>query len=263
MMSRSKIFFSILLLLVGSNALAQTPPAIEKELLGSLETMSKYGSYGGEYDEEKLEAASKAFKQTLMNAAVRRDVLTYAFPKLKESMFIATSRDGKLRVYSWDLESGGTMHDYDRVIQFVGTGGRVIAWSDNDESYEGSGAFYTDIFQVTSKGGPIYLIVGTSRGSSSLNGQSLNAVRIIGDDIDLAEKVIRTSKGLTHEVGFSYDFFSVVDRPERPIRLFKFDEARKEFSFPVVIEDDETPQGRVTNRFITYRYNGKHFVKVN
>lgn len=261
----TRIFYqiAILLVLVAGHAWAQTPAAIEKELIAHLEKMSEVGSYGGEYDEERRSAASNAFKQKLMNAAVRRDILTYAFPKLKESMFIATSRDGKLRVYSWDLESGGTMHDYDRVIQFMGTRGKVIAWSDNDESSEGSGAFYTDVFQVTSKGGPIYLIVGTSRASSSLNGQSLNAVRIIGDDIDLAAKVIRTSKGLTYEVGFSYDFFSVVDRPERPVRLFKFNESRNEFSFPIVIEDDETPQGRVTDKFITYRYNGKHFVKVN
>ena len=54
-----------------------------------------------------------------------------------------------------------------------------------------------------------------------------------------------------------------IDREERPVKLFTFNETRKEFKFPIVIEDEETPQGRVTNKFITYRFNGTHFVRLN
>ena len=266
-MSKSKnsclmLLFSIVLL-VGVVS-AQTPSAIEKELLGYLDTMSKAGTYGGEYNEEKLSAASDLFKQKLMKYGVRADVLKFSFPKLSESMFIATSKDGRLRVYSWDLESGGTMHDYDRVIQFVGSHGKVIAWTDGDENeYDGGGAFYTDVFQVASARGPIYLLASTSRASSSLTGATLRVMRVNGNELETKAKMIKTASGLTNDVSFAYDFFSVVDRPERPIRLFTFNEARKEFKFPVVIEDSETPQGRVTNKSITYRFNGTHFVKVN
>ena len=74
--------------------------------------------------------------------------------------------------------------------------------------------------------------------------------------------VRRTPSGLTNDISFAYDFFSVVDRPERPIKLFTFNETRKEFKFPIVIEDEEAPQGRVTDKFITYRFDGTYFVKV-
>jgi hypothetical protein len=135
-------------------------------------------------------------------------------------------------------------------------------WAENEED-ESAGSFYPEIFQVASKNGPIYLATSTFIGSTSMHGQSIKTIKINGDDLDLTAKLIRTTSGPANSVGFGYDFFSVVDRKERPIKLFTFNEARKEFKFPIVIEDEETPQGRVTNKFITYRFNGTHFVKAS
>ena len=92
--------------------------------------------------------------------------------------------------------------------------------------------------------------------------ESLDVVRIQSDRLLRGVNLIRTAKGLTDSVGFEYDFSSVMSRDDRPIKLFKFNEGMRSFSFPVVIADDDMPQGRVTNRFITYRFNGKYFVKV-
>lgn len=252
----------IFILLLASCVAAQTPAAIEKELVGYLSTMSQSGTYSGEYNEEKLGAATDLLKQKLLKYAARADVLKYSFPKLKETMFIATSKDGKFRIYSWDLESGGTMHDYDYVIQYIAGNGKVKTSIDAEGEYDGGGAFYTDVYQLASSSGPIYLLTSTSRASSSLTGATIRAMRVVGNNLDTKAKVIKTGSGLTNDISFAYDFFSVVDRPERPIKLFTFNEARKEFQFPIVIEDEETPQGRVTNKFITYRFNGTHFVKV-
>jgi hypothetical protein len=177
-------------------------------------------------------------------------------------MFVATSKDGRLRIYSWDMQTGGTMHDHAAVIQYRGKSGRIYAIANGDDEDSG-GSFCTDIFQVSSASGPIYLAASTFIASSSLNGQSITSMRITGDKLERNAKVIRTRSGLQSTVDFAYDFFSVVDRPERPIRLFSFNEARKEFRFPVVIEDKRTPQGRVTNRYITYRFDGKYFVRVS
>lgn len=253
----------LLLLIATIPVFAQTPAAIERELISHLEEMSKNGTYGGEYDDAKLSAASNAFKSTLLKAAKRKDTLSYPFAKLDEKMSIVTSKDGKLRVYSWDLESGGTMHDYDMVVQYVGNVGAVKTWSSDNDEDDSGGAFYHDIFQLNAGAKPIYLLVSTSRASSSYIGEVLRAVTIDGGVLNMKANLIRTGEGLTNNIGFAYDFFSVVDRPERPVKLFKFNEKRKEFSFPVVIEDEETPQGRVTNKMITYRFNGKTFVKIN
>lgn len=241
---------------------AQTPVAIETELLGHLADISKFGNYGGETNDEKLSAANAGLEQKLKIYGTRLDVLKYGFPKLKDEMYVATSKDGKLRIYSWDMQTGGTMHDFASVFQFQGKSGKVFTWTDEDED-ESAGSFYTQIFQVASKSGPVYLVNSNFIGSTSLHGQSIKTLRIDGDVLDRDAKLIKTGNGLQDSVSFGYDFFSVVDRPERPIKLFTFDEARKEFKFPVVIEDEKKPQGRVTNKLITYRFNGTHFVKIN
>ena len=228
-------FLILIVLLMAGVGLAQSPAAIEKLLLQQLDEVSKNGSYAGEYNAEKLDAANRQVKDLLMRNGRSLAILKYAFPKLKEKMYVATSADGKRRIYSWDLEDGGTMHDFANVFQYQGKSGK----------------------------GPIYLASSTFIASSSLNGQTLKAFRIDREKLDRQAKVIKTSSGITDNVGFAYDFFSVVDRPERPVELFSFDAAKKEFRFPVVIEDDKTPQGRVTDKFITYRFNGKYFVKVN
>lgn len=255
-------FLILIVLLMAGVGLAQSPAAIEKLLLQQLDEVSKNGSYAGEYNAEKLDAANRQVKDLLMRNGRSLAILKYAFPKLKEKMYVATSADGKRRIYSWDLEDGGTMHDFANVFQYQGKSGKVYVWADASGD-EGGGPFYTQIFQLPTRNGPIYLASSTFIASSSLNGQTLKAFRIDREKLDRQAKVIKTSSGITDNVGFAYDFFSVVDRPERPVELFSFDAAKKEFRFPVVIEDDKTPQGRVTDKFITYRFNGKYFVKVN
>jgi hypothetical protein len=257
-----KILFLLFVTIFAASAFGQTPARVETELLGYLAEISKYGNYGGETDDEKLSAANDKLKSSLMNNGTKSALLVYAFPKLRKEMYVATSKDGKFRIYSWDMQTGGTMRDFAAVYQFRGSDGKTTMWAENDED-ESAGSFYPEIFQVASKNGPIYLATSTFIGSTSMHGQSIKTIRIDGDDLDLYAKLIRTVSGATNSVGFAYDFFSVVDRKERPIKLFEFNETKKEFRFPVVVEDEETPQGRVTNKFITYRFNGTHFVKKN
>jgi hypothetical protein len=256
-----KVLSLFFITVMSVSTLGQTPARFETELLGYLADVSKYGNYGGQRDDDKLTAANKALKDSLMNNGTKSAILAYAFPKLREEMYVATSKDGKFRIYSWDMQTGGTMRDFAAIYQFRGTGGKTIMWAENDED-ESAGSFYPEIFQVASRNGPIYLATSTFIGSTSTHGQSIKTIKINGDDLDLTAKLIRTSSGPANSVGFGYDFFSVVDRKERPIKLFEFNESRKEFKFPIVVEDDETPLGRVTNKFIIYRFNGTHFVKL-
>ena len=248
-----------LLLVLHSASICQTPEAIEREYLVHLEDIGKFGSYAGGYDEDKLLSANAELRRKLLDYGKRRDLLSYEFPALKGEMWVATSKDGRLRIYSWDMQTGGTMHDFDAVYQYIGKGGKVHTWATGDDE-DVAGSFFPEVFQVSSRQGPIYLATSTFIGSTSMHGQSIKVIRIKGDVLDLNAKLIRTAEGLTNSVGFGYDFFSVVDRKERPVKLFEFNEARKEFRFPVVIEDEKTRLGRVTDRFITYRFNGRYFV---
>jgi hypothetical protein len=178
-------------------------------------------------------------------------------------MYIATSKDGRVRIYSWDMLDGGTMHDFDCVYQFQGSSGKVFTWTQPETAEGDPGSFYTDVFQLDATDGAIYLPVSTFVGTTSLAGQSISVVRIDGDKLVPDAKLIKTGSGLNNSISFSYDFFSVVDRPDRPIKLFTWDAAKQSFRFPIVIEDKKTPQGRVTDKFITYKFDGKYFVKIS
>jgi hypothetical protein len=260
-MTKLSLTIVVILLSLGS-ALSQTPRSLENTLLRGLAVIDRWSNYGATPDYEKLEPANEAFKKELLRSARIDATLSYPFTKLKEKMYVVTSRDGKLRIYSWDRQTGGTMHDFDSVYQYRGKSGKVYSWSSSGEEDSG-GVFYHDIFQVDSRQGAIYLPVSTFIGSSSLAGQTISAVKIEDEKLDTNAKVIRTASGLSNSISFGYDFFTVVDRPERPIRLFKFDPIGRAFMFPIVVEDEKTPQGRVTNKLIRYRFDGTYFVKVS
>jgi len=248
-----------LILALSLTASAQTPAAIEHELAGYLDAVSKSGTYSGEYDEDKNTKANDAIRKTLERVGKLLDILQYAFPKLKDQMYVATSKDGKLRIYSWDQETGGTMHDFACVYQYQGTSGAVDTFSAGDDE-ENAGGYYTQIFQVDTKSGPIYLAISNFIAQNNIHGQSIEGLQINGNKLDVKAKVIRTSSGMKNSVDFVYDPFSLGDRSER---LVSFDAAKQQFSFPVVIEDKEFGNGKVTNRFITYRFNGQYFIKVS
>ena len=258
-----RLLILVVICLAGQAVYTQTSAKIESEMLGHLGNIQKYASRGGNFDMERLDDANKKLKAAIVKYGALPAMLGYGFPRLKDKMFVATSRDGKFRIYSWDTETGGTMHDFDNVFQYRSSGGSVHTHVAAASSESGAGSFYTQVFQVDTPDGRVYLANSSGIYSTSLAGQALEAYRIDGDKFVSNVKVIRTPSGLKGSVRFSYDFFSVVDHPERPVKLFFFDETKRSFRFPVVIADRKTPQGRVTNRFITYRFNGKYFEKVS
>ncbi|MEZ5308810.1 MAG: hypothetical protein R2684_16820 [Pyrinomonadaceae bacterium] len=253
----------VFLLLFSGVAFAQTPTEIERDLVRLYGDVEKYSSYSGSYSEEREESlykANDAFKAGLLKATAKNpSVLRHSFPELSEQIVITTSPDGKFRAYSWDQLSGGTMHFYDVVYQYE-SGGRV--YSSSTEGFEGDPlGFVNSIYDVDLPSGRIYLVVTTSVLSTSLRGQSVTAVKVKRGQISEDVAVFKTGSGMRGSIGFAYDFFSVVDREERPVKLFDYDSKSKILSFPVVIEDEATPQGRVTDRRIKYALQNGIFVK--
>jgi hypothetical protein len=255
--------FAIFLLAFAIPAFAQSNAQIEKELVAAIKEVQKYGTYGGGYEEDKLSKAQDVFEEKLLKYTKIASTLSYKFAALDEDMYIATSDDGKFRIYSWDLEDGGTMHDFDRVYQYQGADGKVYSKTDEPTEEGGGGGFVTDIFTLDTKNDKVYIVCATFIGSTSDNYQSADLYKIEGDKLDDKVNLIKTKSGLTNTLGFEYNFFSVVDREERPVRLISFDKKTKTLKIPVVIEDKEFPNGRVTKKFISYQFNGTYFVKIS
>lgn len=261
----SKInFITLFLLFFPIFIFAQTPQKIEQELVGLLDKMAEFSSYRGNYDGEKLGKIQAELKSKILSYTKTVATLKYPFESLKKKMTIATSPDGKFRIYSWDLEDGGTMHSFDGIYQFQDSSGKIYSKSRLAEGEEGdAGSFIPKIYELNTKSGKVYLPITSGIFSTQDHGQLVYAVKIFGKNLDEKVKIFKTNSGLTDSIGFGYNFFSVVDRKERPIILILFDSKTNILKIPVVIENEKFPNGEVTNRFINYKFNGTNFVKAN
>ena len=254
-------FVLLVIILFSASAFGQSPEAIEKELVGLYGKINENSTYSGNSDGELLEKSNEEFKQKLLKYTKITSTLKYKFSELVKKISISTSEDGKFRVYSWDRLDGGTMHFFETVYQFQGADGKV--YSKSRELEEGdSGSFVQEICTVDTTSGAIYLACSTSIGSTQDSYQNLRLFKVGKNDLNDDVKLIKTKSGLTDSVGFGYNFFSVVDRKERPIKLILFDKKTQTFKIPVVIEGEKFPNGRVTDKFINYRFNGTYFTKV-
>ncbi len=257
-----KIYTIIFILsLLTTSTFAQTPQKIERELVNNLKEVQKYSDYGSNYDEEKLSKANEVFEKSILKYTKIASTLSYKFTKLNELMLNTTSDDGKFRIYSWDTETGGTMHFYSRVYQYLGADGKVYSKTDEPSKEGDAGGFAYAIYTLEAKSGKIYIVCSTFVGSTSDHYDSANLYKINGGKLVDKVKLIKTASGLTDTLNFEYNVFSIKDNKEFPLTLIRFDKNTNTLKIPVVIGDKEFGNGRVTDKFINYKFNGTYFVK--
>ncbi len=249
----------ILLCIVPVFVSAQTPKAVETAIIRHLDSISRNAD-----NQAVLDRENKALRMLLLAQAKKPAILKHDFKGLAGKMFVATSKDGNFRIYSWDTNTGGTMKFFDGVYQYRSRRGRVYSKAFVNLGAGVPGSFFSEIFQMDAGKKRVYLANSHSILSTSQARQDLHAFAIEGETLNLNVRLIKTPTAIRDSVGFDFDFFSVVDRKERPVKLFHWDEARKQFRFPVVLADKKFPNGgRVTDRFITYRFDGKVFVRLS
>lgn len=269
-MKTIKSFYVItfILLALALPAFGQTNAEIEQELVEHIKNIQKWSNYGSEFNEDLLAKENDIFKKKLLEYTKIDSTHNYKFSELDKYLYLTTSEDGKLRIYSWDTEVGGTMHFFDNVYQFQGKDGKVYSKSNNwEEADAGSptdnrdaGAFVSNIFNVDTKNGKVYLAHFTSVLSSALGYDSINLFGIEGNSLNDKIKLIKTKSSLTNSLGFEYNFGSVMDKKE-PINLIFYDKETKTIKIPVVIKDKKFKDGRVTDKFIKYKFDGTYFLK--
>lgn len=255
-----KITLVIFILALSFAATAQTPVNVEQKILAALKAVERSGSYSGNYEEGRNTKANNDLEALLVKNAGRADVLKYAFPKLKGKLGVATSPDGKFRIYSWDMNTGGTMHDHSCVFQYQSKSGKVQGRVCADGDEEGSGgedSYYIKVQQVQTSNGTVYLGNSLFIASGADHGQSIDAMRIDGEMLNTNVKIFKTSEGVTSSISVEYSPFSLNGR--FPDGLFSFDGRTKLLKFPVVVEREDSV-GDITKRFITYKFNGTYFV---
>lgn len=181
--------------------------------------------------------------------------LDYPFKQLKDSnyCYITTAPDGNFRIYSWDTWTGGTMHFFNQVIQYrtpTGVFTTVPAYEVGDP-----GTYCPGVHVVTINNKVYYLPILNSISSTKDAAESIAAWTIRDNKLVDTVRIFQIKSGkLLNSIRVDYDFFSVVDRPERPIMLIQYDDQQKELRIPVVVD-----KGRVTKRYLCYKLQGEYF----
>jgi len=195
----------------------------------------------------------KKIKQNICN---NPNSILYSFDSLKQNIHIVSSDDKSFRIYSWNTWLGGTMEDYESLFQFKSKDSIFIrsnysTTSINEGSYSG---FYSQIFTLKLNSKTYYLAIQNGKYSSKDISQSVKVISIENSTIIDSIQLFKTAEGFKNSIDIYFDFFSVVDRHERPLRLIKYDENKKILYIPIINEDE-----KVTNRFNLYQFTGKYF----
>ena len=253
----------IILLLSPVIIFSQDKKSDETELLSHLKKI-KYWKYEADYKvyphiQDSLESESALFQRMFYDYInTRPETINNDFKELlSEGLMISNSDDKMLRIYSWNTETGGTMHFYDNIYQYK-SGDKIYSKMIIDTSGDGPdpGGWYSFIYTLNTDAKKYYLAVSNSEYSTIDIAQSVGAFTIENGRLDNTEKLFKTEGKMSNELGISFNFFNVENHPERPLKLILFNEKKKELSIPVISE-----KGAVTDKFIVYKFNGKYFTK--
>lgn len=248
--------FSITILLLGQSSFGQMRSCdkVEQELITIYKKIFPF-YYS---DQDSLSFYSDLFSNKFTDHIKSNpSTLNCHFKSLIDSNVcsIVTSSDGSFRIYSWDTWLGGTMHDYKNLFQFKSNGKVQTLTFDYGEG--DMGTYFTDVFSLQANGKMYFL--GLSGGSESTK-YAYELIRVFSttdNTIDDSVKLIKTKEGLQNSILIEYDIFSLVDKPERPRTLIKYDPEKKMIYIPIIWEN-----GKVTQKFIRYQFTGQYFEKL-
>lgn len=227
-------------------ACAEVCEKVDDALSTSYQKMQKFGSYGGNYDDQVLEKVTQQF-QSALELLASPDVFDCAFPKSQDShLKVLRSPDKKLLAFSWDWQTGGTMHFEHHLILHKKSDGSV-------GKYE-SDSRLRKLLQAELNGKIYYWIVEKWVGDGRNHSQRGTLYQIKNDKFEPAE-LIKTSK-IRSDIGFSYDPHTAKTYPE-----FEYDDKHKTFHFPLVIQKEALGSGTINDKYIQYRFDGNYFVR--
>jgi len=251
------LFFSCSL---SSGLSGQTLKQIEDDLFKSFKKIEYWRGKSGDTAVDAVEALYRANDQF----AVKLKQFTEKYPStikypfsslIKAHVDISTSNDGLFRIYSWDTETGGTMHYFENVMQYK-SGATVKAIIDKPDGEAVSNYNYNEIYSLQANGKVYYLARYLMIGSTKDVFDGIHVFTINNGKLTNA-KIIKTHSGLHNELSYEYDFGSVVDIDYKKRPRPYFDEKTNIIYLPLVDGNSQ-----MTNKFILYKFTGQYFEKV-
>jgi hypothetical protein len=116
------------------------------------------------------------------------------------------------------------------------------------------GSTCSAIYTVIVRGKTYYLVITNGTYSTKDISQSIGVLNIENNQLVDTVRLFKTKTRVLNQIDVNFDFFSVVDRPERPLALIVYDEKQNSVRIPVV-----NGKGQVTKRNLIYKLQDKYF----
>jgi hypothetical protein len=210
----------------------------------------------GDYEEKALTKADDAMLSYMKEALTNPALLTANLKLARDAgLTVASSADNKVRFYSWDTQTGGTMHFFNAIAQYkpdptdAKTEELVIFPSGRKKVSDGdieSGYVYSSLKQMnTNDGRRIYFAFATGIYGGIDHAAVIQAFEIKNKTLKKAA-VFKTKTELLDEI--SCGFHAGDDE-------ITLDEKAKKLLIPL-LKDPGTPTGK----YLVYIFDGHQFV---
>jgi hypothetical protein len=259
-MNAFKLFLLSSCSLAPAYLFAQPPQSIEADLLKSFKKFAYWYQRLSDMTvsaSDSLDNANEVFGEKLKYTTEKYPAtIAQSFASLtKEHLDIFTSSDGLFRIYSWDMGGGGTMREFQNLMQYkIGDKTTSILFISSEDVYV---PFYSNLYTFKTGNKTYYLGITGVIESSRYAGTGIKVFAIEGNKLNTNVKLLKTGSGLKNEISYEYDFGSIAHIPYGKRPTITFDAATQTFRMPLV-----DTKGNVTKKFITYKFTGQYFEKV-
>lgn len=252
----------MILMAYSANAWAETAFCQQADATLAKHRMDMYdsGSYSGVFDESKLAAATAALRSSLKQQLQRAQSWQCGYPTAQQNgLHIIQSPDKKVRIFAWDAETGGRMHDFSSMVQLKDARGktRLHDW-DNDR--RGSCLPYRIRQDTLPPYGTVYLVQWECVYSTTLRAQMAIWYGISGSR--LTPRNLFYYQHAAHSfITYYYASFTAKNMGKRG--FFEYGNKTHTLDFPVALQQQNEDGMRIialTKNRLHYRFNGKYFV---
>lgn len=257
-MKKAKCIFTpliILLLLTGSGTCCLAQSAQEIQINNYLNQV-QYWRY--QYSPEdsgvnpdanpvdSLVAANAALQQYLLTTPVLNQNLS-----LNEDMTISTSDDHKLRIFSWDTETGKEgVHIYTAIAQYES--GNTVKMIVLDDIHK-SGVLYPAIYTVMTGNNHIYLPVFARTDAEKDAMKGIQALSLQNGTLSAAPIFMADNGNTLNKLSYTYDYFSNYDYKKMKEKYVIYMSKQKLY---VPAADGD----KLNGNWLVYSFDGQKFV---
>lgn len=245
-----KNYLIIILLFVMAIPFSHAQTGNKEQLNKQILKLSKQISASSSEDYDKLAVLNDDLADQINQyIQLTPDFLQKDFPAWSENgIYMTTSADKKLRIVFWNMQTGGTMREYQDMICWQTAKGAKSSMMN-----EGGSASYSviDAFKKQD-GGTFYIANGMVHGSNRDKENFIQAYAIDGMNLNDKAEVFKTPKKRLNYISLALDMATVTTDDD----FIHFSKDKKTLYLPAANAKGEVKKGV----FLVYKYDGNGFV---